>query len=197
MQNNPNAASWQNGLPMLYMYQDIFERQCATGSFPYHSTSTYVRPSQFDDIPLGDEDSCTDEIMNTYRFCPSMNTSSRSIGKGKSTVRHNRQTRADLIIDTLRELVNKVGGDGDGDKPIEPTQSLVSALDKSSHILQQMSLEPRMYAHLLDYLLKNPNVQFVFNNMEPSLHMQWVHIIAASLATPPPPSCSPHPPPLF
>ena len=201
MQNNPNVAPYRNGLPMLHLYQDIFEGQSATSSFAYHYISTYVRPGQSDDVPLEDEDNCAEETMNTFHFCPSMNTSSRSIGKGKSTRRRNPPMWANLVIDTLRELVNKVGGggggggdgDGDGDEVVVHAQSSMSVLDKSALILQEVSLEAGMYAYLLDYLLKNPNLQSMFNNMNPNLRMQWVHIITAL----PPPSYAPHVPPSF
>ena len=198
MQNNPNVALCQNGLPMLHLYQDIFEGQGTTSSFAYHSTFMYMRPNRSDDVPLDDEDDYADETMNTNCFSPSMNTSSRSIGKGKSKGRRNRATQADQLIDTVRELVNRVGHrQGHGVEAIDPAQSSMSPLDKSALILQEMSLDAEIYAFLLDYLLKNPNLQYVFNNIDPNMRVQSRHIIASSAAAPPPASYTPQPSPPF
>ena len=198
MQDNPNAAPYRNGLPMLHLYQDIFEGQGASGSFAYHSTSTYTRPTGLDDVPTNDEDDLADETMNTRSFSPSINTSSRSIGKDKGKGRRYRGTRADHLIDVMEELVSRVRTEpNDRVEDVHPAQSSVSPLEKSSLILQEMSLDAGMYTFLLDYLLKNPNLQPVFNNMDPNLRVQWVHIIASSAAAPPPPSYTPHPPPSF
>ena len=131
MQDNPNVVLYRNGLPMLHLYQDIFEGQGIIGSFAYHSISIYMRPSGSDD-----EDDCANETMNTTCFSPSMNRSSRSISKGKSKGRRNRPTRVDQLIDAVRELINRVGfGQGHGVEAVDPAQSSMNPLDKSALIL--------------------------------------------------------------
>ena len=133
MQRNPSVASYRNGLQMLHLYQDIFEGNGAIGSMAFHSASTFVGASQSDDVHSIDEEYNKDESMHRSCFSPSINTSSRSIDKGKSTRRGRRPTTQNELVDAVKELVVIHARDvPDASLPIS---SSMSVLDKYGQIL--------------------------------------------------------------
>ena len=55
MQGNPAAAIYRDGLPMLHLYQNIFEGHAATGSHTFASRTVGDEEDREDDEPPTDE----------------------------------------------------------------------------------------------------------------------------------------------
>lgn len=133
MQRNPSATPHQNGLQMLHLYQDIFEGHDGSGSMAFHSASTFVGASQSDDVHFVDEDDSEDELTHRSHFLPSINISSRSIGKGKSTWRDRQPTTQTKLVDAVKKLMAIHARDvPDASLPISSSMSVV---DKCGQIL--------------------------------------------------------------
>ena len=89
MQRNPSVVPYRNGMPMWHLYQDIFEGHGAIDNFAFHFASTYIGAGLFDDVSFDDDN----------------DTSSRSIGKGKSTGRGRWPMERTELVDAVKELL--------------------------------------------------------------------------------------------
>ena len=196
VQKNSAAAPYRDGLPMLHLYQDIFEGHAATGSHAFTSRTVEDEDDMEDDEPPPDEalSGDEDECMHSSRFSPTLSNSSKSIKKGGSSGKGRKPPVQSQMLEALKQIVAQ--NDRDVQLRQAPTtSSSTTPLERCAMVLQEMELGINIYAFMLHYLGTHAFYQPVFLSMDPSIRRQWVHIIYTSGPDGPPPAFYTPPPP--